>query len=514
MITQTFDLNMIPDSSPVVVHINQYDIGAGRLVAKLYKGETPYTPATGATAQIQGTKPDGKGFEYSATLSGSTVTANVTDQMSIVAGPVRCQIVVQEGDNVTGTFAFILDVQKSALPADTDMSASEYQLVEELLQTIIDASTNPPYIGENGNWWVWSVEQDQYVDSGIDASITVRIADVTMLEPTASPYVTNTGTNTDPIFHLFIPRGTKGDTPTITATGSVDNNVGVPSVNVTQSGTAANPVLNFAFHNMKGADGSGATTYRNGGIVVVPPMPTIVTWANGTDAEIAAMLAAHYAGVLNIHDYWNVGDERTVHLDAMAATGVDESHAAQDVIMVLMNEGGKTLVNPINSFTECAFIVGQKNGLDENGYLNTTAMNTGGWDACARRTWCNSVYKNVLPSTLVSIFKEHQNITADGDSSTTTTSNDYFALPSEKEVFGTTTKANATAEANNTQFEYYEIETNRIKYQGETGGSATTWWERSPSSGTTTAFCIVSNSGNATNRIASGAYGLAPFGVI
>ena len=181
MITQTFDLNMIPDSSPVVVHINQYDIGAGRLIAKLYKGETSYTPASGATAQIQGTKPDGRGFEYSATLNGSTVTADVTDQMSIVAGRVRCQIVVQEGESVTGTFVFMMDVQKSALPADTDMSASEYQLVEELLQTIIDASTNPPYIGANGNWWVWSVEQEQYVDSGVDASITVRIADVTML---------------------------------------------------------------------------------------------------------------------------------------------------------------------------------------------------------------------------------------------------------------------------------------------------------------------------------------------
>lgn len=207
MITQTFDINMIPESPPVIVHINQYDIGAGRLVAKLYKGETPYTPASEATAQIQGTKPDGRGFEYSATLSGSTVTANVTDQMSIVAGPVRCQIVVREGDNVTGTFAFILDVQKSALPADTDMSASEYQLVEELLQTVIQASTNPPYIGENGNWWVWSVEQKEYIDSGVDASITVTIADIHMLDPDASPYVTNSGTETDPVFHLYIPRG-------------------------------------------------------------------------------------------------------------------------------------------------------------------------------------------------------------------------------------------------------------------------------------------------------------------
>lgn len=68
-------------------------------------------------------------------------------------------------------------------------------------------SVNTPYIGSNGNWWVWNNTQGKYVDSGVDASITVTIADITMLEPTESPRVTNTGTKTDPIFHLFIPRG-------------------------------------------------------------------------------------------------------------------------------------------------------------------------------------------------------------------------------------------------------------------------------------------------------------------
>ena len=68
-------------------------------------------------------------------------------------------------------------------------------------------SENPPYIGANGNWYVWNTTQGAYVDSGVDASITVEIADITMLSPDATPYVTNTGTNTDPIFHLFIPRG-------------------------------------------------------------------------------------------------------------------------------------------------------------------------------------------------------------------------------------------------------------------------------------------------------------------
>ena len=130
-ITQNFDLNMIPESEPVIIHVNQYDTGTGRLVAHLYDGDTPYTPT--GTAVIQGTKSDGRGFMYNATLSGSTVTADLKDQMSVVAGRVRCQIVVTETSGKTGTFCFDLDVQESALPDDTETSASDYPIIEQLI---------------------------------------------------------------------------------------------------------------------------------------------------------------------------------------------------------------------------------------------------------------------------------------------------------------------------------------------------------------------------------------------
>lgn len=134
MITQTFDLNLIPKDNPIVVHCDQYDHGTGRLVANLYNDSLVYVPS--GTAVIQGTKPDGKGFQYNASISSNVVTANLTEQMTAVYGEVRCQIVVTESTGRTGTFAFILNVQKSALPADSDMSESEYQIVEELLESI------------------------------------------------------------------------------------------------------------------------------------------------------------------------------------------------------------------------------------------------------------------------------------------------------------------------------------------------------------------------------------------
>ena len=125
MIIQNFDLNLIPDSAPVVVHCDQYDHGTGRLVIHLHDGVTDYEPT--GSAIIQGVKPDMHGFAYDATLSGNTVTADLTEQMTAVDGAVQCQVVVTETTGRTGTFVFTLSVQRSALlllsgrPSDRDL---------------------------------------------------------------------------------------------------------------------------------------------------------------------------------------------------------------------------------------------------------------------------------------------------------------------------------------------------------------------------------------------------------
>lgn len=138
MITQQFDLNLIPNQAPVIVDVDQYDTGEGRFVISLYKDDVPYSP-TSASAVIQGTKPDGHGFSYAAELSDNIVTANLTDQMTPVAGDVRAQIVVTESSGRTGSFDFILRVQKSALPDDSDLSESDYPLIEQALEAAATA---------------------------------------------------------------------------------------------------------------------------------------------------------------------------------------------------------------------------------------------------------------------------------------------------------------------------------------------------------------------------------------
>lgn len=177
MITQTFDLNLIPDSAPVVVHCDQYDKGTGRLVISLYDGAIAYSPS--GTAVIQGVKPDGHGFDYSCTLSGNVVTANLTEQMTAVAGQVRTQIVVTESTGRTGTFVFILDVQRSALPADTDMSESDYQLIEQAIEETQQAAEDAEAwaVGQRGGQDVPSTDPTYENNSKYWAEVAQQAAE-------------------------------------------------------------------------------------------------------------------------------------------------------------------------------------------------------------------------------------------------------------------------------------------------------------------------------------------------
>lgn len=248
-----------------------------------------------------------------------------------------------------------------------------------------------------------------------------------------------------------------------------------------------------------------------------------ITWADGTDEEICSMVEAADQGEINLADYWNVGDTRTVNLSAMAATGVDESHDAQTVELVLMHAGGYDLNTAVASGrSKCSFVVGIKDCLATGGRMDHTYTNINSWDGCDRRTWCNNVFKTAIPSTLLPIFKQFKTITAETyDGTTLKTSIDWFALPAAKEIFGgiATSAGEETGLSNLTefnalfQFDWYKTEANRIKKFGMAGNIAN-WWERSSIYNEDSYFCEVNTNGGATYLDSGLADGLSPFGCI
>lgn len=225
-----------------------------------------------------------------------------------------------------------------------------------------------------------------------------------------------------------------------------------------------------------------------GGATEVEPEVVTVPWTTGAIADIASMLQAADEGLIDVADYWSIGQERTVN----------------SINWVLTDFNGTT-----SGGTKYNAIIHSKNTIENFG-MNTSNTNVGGWSSSNMRTSKMSSLYSGLEAEFKSIIKQVTNISGAGNSSNTTqTTSDYLWLFSEFEVQGTTTYSGSQEAAKCTQMTYFKTADNKKKT-----GSDTYWWLRSPFVSDTTTFCFVGTDGSASYSGASYADGVVPAAAI
>ena len=161
------------------------------------------------------------------------------------------------------------DVSSSILQEAVDAANTAAERANEAAEAaehMVDIHTGPagksPYIGENGHWYEWDEETDQYVDTETNAkgdtgeTPDITIGTVTTAEPGTPAAATMTGTPEDPVLNLTIPKGAVGATPNFTIGTVTTGEPGTPVV-VTLTGTPEAPVLNITIpQGMQGNTGS------------------------------------------------------------------------------------------------------------------------------------------------------------------------------------------------------------------------------------------------------------------
>lgn len=240
-------------------------------------------------------------------------------------------------------------------------------------------------------------------------------------------------------------------------------------------------------------------------IVVTNTMAKIVSFANGTDEEIKAMLDAYYNDEISWEEMgWNVGDSRLSHLDEMDAPSPQASGskwAAQDITIVIVDHDIEDLTEPINGHTKACITVHTRevmnnntSGNNQDGHiyvngdssLDTTFTK---WLNLYMRTYLNSTVFDAIPS---GDFKSairptkhyrHTNYNTVDDEQVT----DTLFVPSYPNIYGTASYDYyvPTTHTEGTQWSYYKTSSNRIKYgnnNGVSNGAAQYWWDGSPSS--------------------------------
>jgi hypothetical protein len=198
---------------------------------------------------------------------------------------------------------------------------------------------------------------------------------------------------------------------------------------------------------------------------------------------LQALVTKYYTGAINISDYFKVGD---------IISNVTLSNGSLNEIVDLVVIGIQH--DSINSTeSKAALTLSQLNCLSSGRAMNSSqyGYTYAKYSTSELRTWINDTYYNALPSTLQSLIKTVDKTTAEPASSSehpTTTivsSTEKCFIPSCYEMFGTVhtyTSSSKTCGVNvsdGTQYEYYKITNNRLKYYGRNGTTFSYPWTRS-----------------------------------
>ena len=228
-------------------------------------------------------------------------------------------------------------------------------------------------------------------------------------------------------------------------------------------------------------------TYIAGLSGIDPATLTILAKTISNNANITSNTNTVYVDYDDIHCKIDVGNQVTIALNG--------TNYAFDVIG--FNHDTLTDANAYGSTTATgkSGITFQMHDLFEKFYaMNSAHTNSGGWKNSAMRTSTMATMKSYLPSAWQTVIKPVNKASGTGGGSTsgTETVSDSCFLLAEIEMFGSTTYS---VSGEGTQYAYYKAGNSKVKNMS---GYASHWYERSPRSGYTQDFCMVSKYGDAS----------------
>lgn len=220
---------------------------------------------------------------------------------------------------------------------------------------------------------------------------------------------------------------------------------------------------------------------------------------------------------------WAIGDCKQITMNGKVSDGLTLTNYSAWVFIIGFNHNAEREGNGI-AFQ--GFKTAQTGGTDiclvDSGYgnkntsgtwfnMNNSNTNAGGWSSSHMRSAVMPLIKAAFPADLRAVIKPSTIFTTQGsgNDACTATEDEVFLL-AEYEVFGSITHASTQEPNYLKQYSYYSAGNSKVKYRHNDTSNDAYWWERSPYSVNSAAFCRVGSDGTASNFGAFRSYGVSP----
>lgn len=193
---RAYTADMIPGGASPVINVSQYDNDYAVTVT-LIEGAEIYTPPSGATIMVEGTKPDGNGFSYACTYQGNVVTVPIYTQMTAVAGRFPIELVVYQSVLRVGSCNITLAVERAPLDSDEIISDSDIPAIIALAQAQADAAASSAASAETAKDAAMDAAQDA-IDAAQELQTAIQF-NAALIHETASGAVASFSDGADDI---------------------------------------------------------------------------------------------------------------------------------------------------------------------------------------------------------------------------------------------------------------------------------------------------------------------------
>lgn len=134
ILQEEYNLNLASQLSKKHVKVSQYDTGRRLLITLIKNDGSMFKIPLEASASINGLKPDGNGFRYDCSIENNKVVVDMKEQMTVLAGCVKCEILLSKGGERIATANFMLSVEESPLSENTPISSTDIPLLQKAIE--------------------------------------------------------------------------------------------------------------------------------------------------------------------------------------------------------------------------------------------------------------------------------------------------------------------------------------------------------------------------------------------